>query len=494
MARRALHVTFTPKDEDQLPDVVVEGVALLVTLVQRGLLATIADKVRIRRQGGYCGIDIVIVLLLYFASGQKVGMRTLWRRVYPFQKRLAALAGRSSLPSASSVQRALDAVTDELLRPVAPWLLAEGAGIDVLLQNPCTLYPLPIDSPLLDAGDPSILDPDGSISDIGAYGGPNADPSVHADSDGDGATFLWDCDDSSVVNFPGNEELCDGVDNNCDGLSDDEDPGINPSVQPLWYPDCDGDGQGSSSVAAQRGCSEPAEPACGGTGVWVSDAALGALADSDCNDSDAQSYLGADELCAAGDQDCDGNDDAGAIDAQAYFTDTDGDSYGSALVHSCDLAPPTGTSLLDGDCDDLNDQVFPGAPETCNGADDDCNSQVDDGEPAEWYEDGDGDGHGNPNSTQSAPCSPGDDWVLSNDDCDDTDASTWDDCVPAGDDDDDDDDVDANGDDDDDDGQDGPKAKNGEAGCGCDAGRVAGSWLGMWVAVAFLQRRRQDGR
>lgn len=81
MARRALHVTFTKKDPAQLPDVVAEGVALLVTLVQRGLLESIAQKVRIRRQGGYAGIDAVIVLMLYFASGQDVGMRAVEARL-----------------------------------------------------------------------------------------------------------------------------------------------------------------------------------------------------------------------------------------------------------------------------------------------------------------------------------------------------------------------------------------------------------------------------
>lgn len=137
MARRAQSVIFTKKDPDQLPDVVVEGVALLVTLLERGLLALIAQRVRIRRQGGYPGIDVVIALLLYFASGQQVGMRTLWKRIYPFRKRIAAVAGRKTLPSSSSIHRALEAVTDELLRPIAPWLLSEGAGIDVLLRHGC---------------------------------------------------------------------------------------------------------------------------------------------------------------------------------------------------------------------------------------------------------------------------------------------------------------------------------------------------------------------
>lgn len=137
MTRRAPIVTFIPKDPDQLPEVVSEGLALLVALSHQGLLELIADKVRIRRQGGYAGIDAVIVLLLYFASGQNVGMRTLWKRVYPFRKRLCAIAGRKALPSISSVFRLLSAVTDELLRPVAPWLLSVGAGIDELLRHPC---------------------------------------------------------------------------------------------------------------------------------------------------------------------------------------------------------------------------------------------------------------------------------------------------------------------------------------------------------------------
>jgi hypothetical protein len=137
MARRAPIVTFTAADPDQLPQSVSEGVALLVSLAHRGMIEAIADKVRIRRQGGYAGIDVVLVLLLYFASGQKVGMRTLWKRIGAFRTRLAAVAGRKSLPSPSSVNRALEAVTDELLRPIAPWLLAEAAGIDALLRHPC---------------------------------------------------------------------------------------------------------------------------------------------------------------------------------------------------------------------------------------------------------------------------------------------------------------------------------------------------------------------
>ncbi len=71
-------------------------------------------------------------------------------------------------------------------------------------------------SPLIDAGDPNILDPDGSPSDIGIYGGPDAE---FWDMDNDGwyewwqpgeydyvnyPAFGWDCDDQDDTVYPGN--------------------------------------------------------------------------------------------------------------------------------------------------------------------------------------------------------------------------------------------------------------------------------------------------
>ena len=75
---------------------------------------------------------------------------------------------------------------------------------------------LDVGSPLIDAGDPSLLDPDGSPSDIGAFGGPGAG-SFDLDWDGypmwwqpgpyDHATYPaqgWDCDDLDPDVYPGN--------------------------------------------------------------------------------------------------------------------------------------------------------------------------------------------------------------------------------------------------------------------------------------------------
>jgi predicted outer membrane repeat protein len=70
-------------------------------------------------------------------------------------------------------------------------------------------------SPLVDAGDPDVRDPDGTRADVGPWGGPES-PMV--DGDGDGAWTVQDCDDGDATVFPGAPETAgDGVDQDCDG-------------------------------------------------------------------------------------------------------------------------------------------------------------------------------------------------------------------------------------------------------------------------------------
>ncbi len=273
-------------------------------------------------------------------------------------------------------------------------------------------------SPLLDVGDPALRDPDGSRSDIGAYGGPAADPANHVDADNDGVSVLHDCDDEERLAYPGARERCDGVDNDCDGDVD-----LDAIDETSWYQDCDGDNQGDLATRIDQ-CDDPGVGAC----PWLSIRDVGPDAWSDCDDDDDTVYFGADEYCEAGDQNCDGDDDLGSVDGQAYFLDADDDTYGDAVVYSCRVGEP-GHVSLGGDCNDLNPFIHPNAPDPCDDqfdSDSDCNGlDGTDAEIRDWYPDGDGDGFGDPYVNPEPDCTdraPGGGFTTldSATDCDDT--------------------------------------------------------------------------
>ncbi len=196
-----------------------------------------------------------------------------------------------------------------------------------------------------DCADPTDYNCDGSSSYI--------------DADGDGFAACEDCDDADSGRNADATERCDGVDNDCDGDTDED-----PTDPEVWYVDADADGFGdaSTSVAA---CTQP--------DGFVSD-------DTDCNDADAATHPGASELCdGSNDEDCDGFvDEADAVDATLWFADDDGDSFGDidAFEHACHV--PTGFVEDHTDCDDAAAEVHPGAEELCDGAvDHDCDGDVD---------------------------------------------------------------------------------------------------------------------
>ncbi len=102
------------------------------------MLKAVGERLQIRRQGGYCGLDVFLVLLLYYSAGATRGVRQFWEFFGPHVKRIAAVAGRKGLPSPSALSRALGVVESGRVRQVASCLSAIVPGIDDLLRHPAT--------------------------------------------------------------------------------------------------------------------------------------------------------------------------------------------------------------------------------------------------------------------------------------------------------------------------------------------------------------------
>jgi hypothetical protein len=82
-----------------------------------------------------------------------------------------------------------------------------------------------------------------------------------------------------------------------------------------------------------------------------------------------------------------------------------------------------GFGVLQGDCDDANPYVFPGAQEFCNGTDDDCDGEVDeDAQGGSWfYVDADGDGWGLSAYAEQHCAEVVEGWASARGDCNDYD-------------------------------------------------------------------------
>jgi hypothetical protein len=139
MARIRKEVTFRKPDPKQVPDVLVESALVVSNLEGRGVVEEVAKRLRIRRQGGFPGVDVFLVLLIYLVASVKEGLRPFWGTLGPHACQLAALAGRKRLPSPAAVSRALGVVEVASVREVALWLLTEAPEVDTVLTHAASL-------------------------------------------------------------------------------------------------------------------------------------------------------------------------------------------------------------------------------------------------------------------------------------------------------------------------------------------------------------------
>jgi hypothetical protein len=221
----------------------------------------------------------------------------------------------------------------------------------------------------------SDFDGDGYGDYLGGYTYEGCDPPlvINGDTIPHWSLFYYDCDDTDSTVYPGAVEICgNGIVENCGG---------NDNIG--FYSDFDGDGYGYINFGVDppegffyEGCTPPDSI----DGVFVPHWATN---NSDCNDANPTLHG----------------------PAQYYFTDFDQDGYGRftgsifgtkpGLAESKGLAsstvegdfylgcpplpatdsygnPVPAWSLLNVDCNDQDANIYPGAPELCNGVDDDC--------------------------------------------------------------------------------------------------------------------------
>ncbi len=226
------------------------------------------------------------------------------------------------------------------------------------------------------------------------------------DLDEDGFNLIDDCDDNDADINPNAAEACDGIDNNCNGGIDE---GLTVTI---YFLDNDGDGYGDPDQE-RSDCQQPNgfvlnADDCDDSNPNINPEAMedayngvdddcnpltrdddldedGFNLVDDCDDNDADINPDEVETCDGIDNNCNGDIDEG-LTFVSYYADRDNDGYGNPDAQRSDCQHPNGFVLNADDCDDDNANINPDAiEEAYNGIDDDCN-------PATLDDDLDGDG------------------------------------------------------------------------------------------------------
>lgn len=298
-----------------------------------------------------------------------------------------------------------------------------------------------------------IFNPMQENADLVDDGGDACDP----DDDNDGEADTTDCQPTNPMINHYAMEICDGKDNNCNGLVDelggvgckeyfldqdgddwgaqsskclcgpqglfqaenqgdcnDTDPTVNPGMKENCNSTKDENCNGSDNDENGIGCLpfyydqdgdnfgiDQFKCLCAGQGKYT------ASSPGDCNDNDILLGPGSNEICGNFiDDDCDGDqNDPNAQGCITYYRDSDKDGFGVQTDSLC-LCTPFGsyTAISGGDCNDNQWSVNPGQMEMCgDGLDNNCNGTQNDENAIGceyWYSDGDSDGYGNPSDSK----------------------------------------------------------------------------------------------
>lgn len=192
-------------------------------------------------------------------------------------------------------------------------------------------------------------------TDLDGYGDPEVE--VYACDLGPGIVDNTDdCDDSSAFVYPLAEDVCNTIDDNCNGFVDEDAEFI------VYYFDTDFDLYGDSESDTLLCMTMP-----GFT-----------LDSTDCNDLNADINPSAEDICNGIDDNCNGTFEEDATYV-TYYLDADDDDFGDVTVDSSSCSVLTGYVVNGLDCDDSNDEIYPGAEEVLNGKDDNCNGFIDEG-------------------------------------------------------------------------------------------------------------------